>query len=282
MKPKALVLQAHGSNRDLDVIDALTLAGADAAGVPLNALRSHKTAWSDFQLLVLPGGFSYADALGAGKLLAIDMASYFADEITAFVDSGKPVIGICNGFQALVKSAILPGSDVVARSRKATKQSPVAEEIASGYRPRNDISATLTFNAQGRFECRWVNIKPISQTCVWTKDLNADITCPVAHGEGNFQTSEMFPLATFISNHQIALIYSRADGSRARGEYPTNPNGSALDIAGICNPQGNVLGLMPHPENHIHAWQHPRHTRGEQSGSGLKLFENGVKHAMQV
>ena len=122
----------------------------------------------------------------------------------------------------------------------------------------------------------------MSQTCVWTKDLNADITCPVAHGEGNFQASEMFPLATFISNHQIALIYSRADGSRARGEYPANPNGSALDIAGICNPQGNVLGLMPHPENHIHAWQHPRHTRGEQSGSGLKLFENGVKHAMQI
>ena len=265
MRPKALVLQAHGSNRDLDVIEALSLAGADAAGVPLNDLRSHKTAWSDFQLLVLPGGFSYADALGAGKLLAIDMASYFAEEMAAFVDSGKPVIGICNGFQALVKSGILPG------------ESP--SPAGGGVRGEG---TTLTFNQQGHFECRWVNIKPMSQTCIWTKDLNEDITCPVAHGEGNFQTTEVFPLATFISNHQIALIYSRADGSRARGEYPINPNGSALDIAGICNPQGNVLGLMPHPENHIHSWQHPRHTRGEQNGSGLKLFENGVKHAKQI
>src|SRR5512134_2190068 len=113
MKPKALILQAHGSNRDLDVIEALTLAGADAAGVPLNELRSNKMLFSDFQLLVIPGGFSYADALGAGKLLALDLASYFVEEISAFVDSGKPVLGICNGFQALVKSGILPGDYVV-------------------------------------------------------------------------------------------------------------------------------------------------------------------------
>ena len=109
MKPKALVLQAHGSNRDFDVIEALTLAGADATGIPLNELRRKKTLLSDFQLLVIPGGFSYADALGAGKLLALDLASYFADEISTFVESGKPVIGICNGFQALVKSGILLG-----------------------------------------------------------------------------------------------------------------------------------------------------------------------------
>src|SRR6185369_1636401 len=104
MNPKALVLQAHGSNRDFDVIDALTLAGADATGVPLNALRDHKSMLADFQLLVVPGGFSYADALGAGKLLALDLASYLTDEVSAFVEAGKPVIGICNGFQALVKS----------------------------------------------------------------------------------------------------------------------------------------------------------------------------------
>ena len=109
MKPKALILQAHGSNRDLDVMDALSLAGADAICVPLNELRINKTLLSDFQLLIIPGGFSYADALGAGKLLALDLASYFEDEIAAFVESGKPVIGICNGFQALVKSGILPG-----------------------------------------------------------------------------------------------------------------------------------------------------------------------------
>jgi len=257
MKPKALVLQAHGTNRDLDVMDALTLAGADAVGIPLKELHARSTLFRDFQLLVLPGGFSYADALGAGKLLAVDLITYFADEISAFVDLGKPVIGICNGFQALVKSGILPDA-------------------------QSDGQVTLTFNRQGHFECRWVTIKPISRTCIWTKELSGNIACPVAHGEGNFQTTEIVPLSSFINNDQIALAYIHVDGSPANGAYPANPNGSILDIAGICNPQGNVLGLMPHPENHIYMWQHPRHTRGEQSGSGLKLFENGVRYATQV
>ena len=263
MKPKALVLQARGSNRDFDVMDALTLAGADPTGIPLNELRINNTLFRNFDLLVVPGGFSYADALGAGKLLALDLSSYFADEISAFVESGKPVIGICNGFQALVKSGILPFGN-------------------KDERGKNDSEATLTFNQQGHFECRWVNLKPVSQKCIWTKDLSDNITCPIAHGEGNFQTTELFSISSFIANDQIALTYIHADGSSANGEYPINPNGSILDIAGICNPQGNVLGLMPHPENHIHMWQHPRHTRGEHGGNGLKLFENGVKYASQI
>ena len=255
MKPKALVLQAHGSNRDFDVIEALTLAGADATGVPLNELRSNKALFSDFQLLVIPGGFSYADALGAGKLLALDLTSYFEEEISAFVDSGKPVLGICNGFQALVKSGILPG---------------------------NHEGATLTFNAQGHFVCRWVTLQPVSQKCIWTNGLTEMIECPVAHGEGNFQTGEHFPLSTFAFHDQIALTYVCQDGSPAHSEYPTNPNGSVLDIAGICNSQGNVLGLMPHPENHIHPYQHPQRTRGINRRSGLALFKNGVKYASQI
>jgi len=261
MKPKALVLQAHGSNRDFDVMDALTLAGADATGVPLNELRMNKTLLSDFNLLVVPGGFSYADALGAGKLLALDLASYFQEEITAFVEAGKPVIGICNGFQALVKSGILPS--------------------VSDAKSAND-EATLTFNAEGRFECRWVNLTPVSQTCIWTKGLEDNIICPIAHGEGNFQSSDTSFVNTLTAQDQIALTYIYPDGTPANGDYPINPNGSILDIAGICNPQGNVLGLMPHPENHIYNWQHPRHTRGETSGCGLKLFENGVKYANQL
>ncbi len=264
MKPKALVLQAYGTNRDIDVMDALTLAGADPSGVPLNELRTHKALFQYYQLLVVAGGFSYADALGAGKLLALDLASYFEEEINTFVDSGKPVIGICNGFQSLVKSGILPFGNGMQKRRE------------------NGSEATLTFNAQGHFECRWVTLKPISQKCIWTKGLDELITCPIAHGEGNFQTSELFPLSSFIEEDQIALTYTCADGSPAKGSYPANPNGSLLDIAGICNPRGNVLGLMPHPENHIHAWQHPRHTRGESGQSGLKLFENGVKYAMHL
>lgn len=293
MKPKALVLQAYGSNRDFDVIEALTLAGADSVGIPLNELRRNKTLLSDFQLLVIPGGFSYADALGAGKLLALDLASYFAEEISRFVESGKPVIGICNGFQALVKSGILPGDNAIAIFEKQSRVKGNAlnnEEIvalwrhgaASGHGPRNDMSVTLTFNAQGHFECRWVTLKPVSQTCIWTKDLDELIECPVAHGEGNFQTSEHFPLSSFREKDQIALTYTYPNGSPANGEYPLNPNGSILDIAGICNPRGNVLGLMPHPENHIHPHQHPQWTRGVHGHSGLALFQNGVKCASEM
>ena len=255
MKPKALVLQAHGSNRDFDVIDALTLAGADASGVPLNELRDQKSLLADFQLLVVPGGFSYADALGAGKLLALDLASYFIDEVSSFVEAGKPVIGICNGFQVLVKSGILPGKQ---------SQAPAKNE------------ATLTFNAAGHFECRWVHLKSASENCIWTKELTEIITCPIAHGEGNFQVTEA------ISQEHIALTYAKMDGASANGAYPANPNGSIMDIAGICNAKGNVMGLMPHPENHIYNWQHPRHTRGETGGNGLKLFENGVNYAREM
>jgi phosphoribosylformylglycinamidine synthase len=263
MKPKALVLLAYGTNRDHDVAEALTLAGAKPEIVPLNVLRDGRRRWSDFQMLVVPGGFSYADALGAGKLLAIDLQAYFADEIKRFVESGKPVIGICNGFQALVKSGILPGDRGVA-SPAGAKQSP------------SGAVATLTFNASGHFECRWVTLKPVSQKCVWTKGLSDLIECPVAHGEGNFQASDPALLASLQSLDQIALAYVHPDGSSAKGAYPANPNGSALDIVGLTDPAGNVLGLMPHPENHIHPWQHPQWTRGVERGSGLSLFRNGV------
>ncbi|KAA0253435.1 MAG: phosphoribosylformylglycinamidine synthase I [Chloroflexi bacterium] len=261
MKPQTLIIQAHGTNRDYDVAEALTLAGAEAHPVPLNDLRAGKKHFADYQMLVVAGGFSYADSLGAGKLLALDLNSYFNEEISTFVASGKPVIGICNGFQALVKSGILPGES----------PSPAGRGVRGE-------GATLTFNQQGHFECRWVTLKPTSQRCIWTKGLENIIECPIAHGEGNFQSSQL-PITNYLSLDQIALTYAYADGSPANGEYPINPNGSILDIAGICNPQGNVLGLMPHPENHIHPYQHPQWTRGVKGNSGLVLFENGVKYA---
>jgi phosphoribosylformylglycinamidine synthase I len=261
MKPKALVLLAYGTNRDQDVAEALSLAGAEPVIVPLNDLRDGKQKFSDFQMVVLPGGFSYADALGAGRLLATDLNTYFVEEMTAFVNSGRPVIGICNGFQALVKSGILPGVSAAADGRS---------------------KATLTFNAEGHFECRWVDLQPISQTCIWTRGLDEMISCPIAHGEGNFQVDDPKLLNMLTAQDQVALTYVHPDGSPSKGEYPANPNGSVLDIAGVTNPQGNVLGLMPHPENHIYDWQHRRRTRGVQAGSGLALFVNGVEYARSM
>jgi phosphoribosylformylglycinamidine synthase len=256
LQPKALILHATGTNRDHDAAQALELAGAQPEIVHLNQLRRGERRWKDYQILLLAGGFSYADALGAGKLLALDLKVYFADQVRAFVAAGKPVIGICNGFQALVKSGILPD--------------PAPQATGAPL-------ATLTFNAGGHFECRWVSLQPVSQTCLWTQGLSEPIYCPIAHGEGNFVARDFAAAAALTANDQVALVYARPNGQPALGEYPHNPNGSQLDIAGICNPQGNVLGLMPHPEDHIFPHQHPRWTRGESAGSGLALFANGVR-----
>jgi phosphoribosylformylglycinamidine synthase I len=292
MKPKALILHANGINRDIETAAALVKAGAEADTVHLNQLREGAVQWKDFQILVIPGGFSYADALGGGKLMALEMNVYFAEEVREFVESGKPVIGICNGFQALVKSGILPGSaGLKAASKTAksaakgkTKKKGKAKPAAASKKSRTSapIRATLTSNESGRFECRWVHLQPVSKTCIWTQELEELVYCPVAHGEGRFVLQSAKDLKTLRARDMVALTYVLPDGSPAGGAYPANPNGSLGDIAGVCNEKGNVLGLMPHPEDHIYQWQHPRFGRGEAGQLGLALYENGVYYAEEM
>jgi len=246
---RALVIAGPGTNRDNDVRQALELAGADTRIVLASELVAQPTLLGDAGLAVVAGGFSYADSLGAGRMLALDLVLGVGDALRSFVADGRPLLGICNGFQVLTAAGLLPGA--------------------------------LGHNAQGRFDCRWVVLDPVPNsvsiwtTSTWTTsigtgDITDPIHCPIAHGEGRYVHPDPDALA---AAGQVALRY----GS-------TNPNGSVADIAGVCDPTGVVLGLMPHPENHIVRRQHPRHSRGGGGDAhlGLRLFDNGVRHAKQL
>ncbi len=258
---RVLILHATGTNRDREAAWACQAAGGEPEIVHINQLRRRERRLRDYQMLVLPGGFSYGDALGAGRLWAVDLRHALGDEVQEFIASGKPVLGICNGFQALVKAGWLPGPPL------------------SGHED-NRQCVTLTCNASGHFECRWVWLEPNrSSPCVFTRNIER-IYCPVAHGEGRFVPRDEQVLEQLKQWNLIALTYVSPTGGPAT--YPDNPNGSVADVAGICNRQGNVLGLMPHPEDHIFPWQHPRWRRGEQGGLGLALFVNGIRYAAEV
>jgi phosphoribosylformylglycinamidine synthase I len=256
-RPPVLILHATGTNRDHDAARAVEEAGGRVEILHVNALRAAPGRLHDFRLLVLPGGFSYGDDLGAGRLWASDLRWLFQDDLARFIEAGKPVLGICNGFQALVKSGWLPGP------------------------PDGGPQATLTRNASNRFECRWVRLRPDpASPCLFTRGVAGPIYCPVAHGEGRFVPASESILADLQARRQVAVVYTGPDGNPAR--YPANPNGSVAGIAGICNRAGNVLGLMPHPEDHIYPAQHPRWTRDERGELGLVLFEKGVEYAGEL
>ena len=259
MNPPVLILHANGTNRDREASWAVQQAGGAPEIVHVNQLLEGQRRLADYKMLVLPGGFSYGDDLGAGRLWAVTLAHRLNDDLQAFVAAGRPVLGICNGFQALVKSGLLPGVELGDDAQRRV---------------------TLTRNDSGRFECRWVTLTPQPGPCVWTRDLPEPIYCPVAHGEGKLACADEATLAALEERQLVALRYT----GPAPGEagYPHNPNGSWSDIAGICNPTGNVLGLMPHPEDHIIPRQHPRHHRGDSGGRGLALFQNGVRHAAEL
>jgi len=283
MKPRVVVLHAPGTNRDREAAMACTLAGAHAEIVHLNQLLAGERQLSDYGFLVLPGGFSYGDDLGAGTLWALALRERLGEELRRFVAEGRPVLGICNGFQALVKAGLLPGGNGMvhcrgAESAEAPRYSPrplrLCGETAS---PRQ---ATLAPNRSAHFECRWVYLRPESNSpCLFTRGLRELLLVPVAHGEGNFVPRDLPLLEALRARGQVALTYVDAEGGPAH--YPDNPNGSAGNVAGVCNPAGNVLGLMPHPEDLVFPYQHPRWTRGEAGGLGLALFVNGVRAARE-
>ncbi|MFV9506397.1 MAG: phosphoribosylformylglycinamidine synthase I [Oscillochloridaceae bacterium umkhey_bin13] len=254
---KALIIRAPGINRDRDAALACELAGATPERHHINQIAAGSINLADYGLLIIPGGFSYGDHLGAGKLLAVDLIHRLGEPLSRFVADGRPVIGICNGFQVLVKAGLLPG-----------------------WTHRSDPAVTLTDNHSRRFECRWVTLEPDPGcVCPFIRDLARPIEVPVAHGEGRIAVAADADLNDLHGRGLIALRYQGAPGTPAA--YPANPNGSRGDIAAICNPQGNVLGLMPHPENAVLPQQHPRWTREpwREEGDGLALFRNAVRYA---
>jgi phosphoribosylformylglycinamidine synthase subunit PurQ / glutaminase len=233
-RPVALVIAAPGTNRDHDVSFALDLAGAEPRITLLAELLADPTVLGTAQMLVIAGGFSYADALGAGRMWSLELAHGMGSALSDFIGAGNPVIGICNGFQVLTGTGLLPGA--------------------------------LGHNASGHFQCEWVRLEAPAGRCVWTRDL-APNECPIAHGEGRYVHPDPDALE---AAGQVAFRYAGH-----------NPNGSVAGIAGVCDPSGVVLGLMPHPENHVIARQHPHHGRGTAAGLGLALFEQGVRYARE-
>ena len=250
--PKVLIPVALGTNRDGDLADAFEAAGAEAIRMPLEALRHGESKLADFQILAIPGGFSYGDALGAGRLFGLDLVGWFGDQLRAAHESEMPILGVCNGFQAIVSAGLLPGEA--------------------------DNPGVLTGNARGIFECRWVTLRPEpGNDSIWLSELTEPIRCPVAHAEGRFVAAN---LGAVEQRNGVAFRYlDGVSGELANGTYPANPNGSAGDVAGITDSTGRILGLMPHPENHI--WSRQDILRGRRTGGqALPMFNAAVAAVM--
>lgn len=250
--PNVLVLRAPGTNCDAEAVFAFVAAGARVERLHVNALRDNPRRLRDFQILVVPGGFSYGDDIAAGKVYALQFQHFLADALRQFRDDEKLILGICNGFQTLLKAGLLLPPD---------EDGPLA---------------TLGFNESARFEDRWVRLQVTPGRCPFLKGIES-MDVPVAHGEGNFVCRKEWIVRGLAQAGQVVLRY--VDGRNCRGGYPVNPNGSQDDIAGICDMTGRVLGLMPHPERHVLPTQHPRWTRSglKAEGDGMPLFRNAVE-----
>ncbi len=278
---KAIVLRAAGINCDMETEYALELAGAKACRLHINRIIEDKSALDEFQILVFPGGFSYGDDVAAGKILANQIIHHLSEPVRKFVDDGKLVLGICNGFQVLVKTGILPG-DETSHIAKGLRRSGF-DPLAKADRKSQMNSVTITYNDSGKFEDRWVYLAPQTKSCIFIEP-GRQIYLPVAHGEGKVVTKDDSALEKLKSEGHIAFKYVDKDGKE--GDYPVNPNGSVDSIAGLTDATGRVLGLMPHPERHIRPTQHPHWSRirgtkdegrGTRYSDGITMFTNAVK-----
>ena len=251
--PSVLLLRAPGTNCDAEAAFAFEKAGAAVRSVHINELRQQPRLLKKHQILLLPGGFSYGDDVAAGKILAAQLSTFLADTVREFRSAEKLVLGICNGFQVLVKAGLLVPPD---------EDGPLV---------------TLAHNTHGRFEDRWVHLAITPNACPFLKGMTR-MYVPVAHGEGNFVCRKDWILQGLDQAGQVVLRYTDPHGRPAG--FPHNPNGSQGDIAGISDATGRVLGLMPHPERHVLGTHHPRWTRDglKPEGEGMAIFRNAVEY----
>ncbi|REJ64694.1 MAG: phosphoribosylformylglycinamidine synthase subunit PurQ [Planctomycetota bacterium] len=257
-QPRVLILRAPGTNCDVETAFAFETAGAIAERVHIGRVLERADVLADYQILCIPGGFSYGDDVAAGRIFGNQIRHHLAERMQAFRDEGKLILGICNGFQVLIKSGLLL-------------------DEADGPQ------ATLTWNDSGQFEDRWVRLGVRGELSVFLKGID-QMYLPVAHAEGKLVTRDEVTLARLDAAGQLPLRYLPLDnsangtGDQVEVPFPDNPNGSQLAAAAMCDESGRVLGLMPHPERHIDPVQHPRWTRGEggEQGDGLAVFQNAV------
>jgi phosphoribosylformylglycinamidine synthase len=250
-RPRAIVVRAPGTNCDEETEEAWRLAGAEAETWHVSRLLESPSALGTVQILTIPGGFSYGDDLGAGRILATRLETALGDALNQFHDRGGLIIGICNGFQVLIKAGLLPGG-------------PAGR------------AATLTQNDSGHYESRWIRMAPIPGRSPFVSDADP-IELPVGHGEGKFVVADPATLTGLEANGQVVLRYVD-DAGQPTQSYPANPNGSQGAVAGLCDPTGRTFGLMPHPDRFTDPLQHPRWTRRPptREADGLRLFRNAV------
>jgi len=252
---RTLIIRAPGTNCDAETAFAFQQAGAVVSSVHINQLISGEKHLSDYQILVVPGGFTYGDDISAGKVLANELRLKLGEDILRFIEDGGLILGICNGFQVLVKAGILPW-------------------LSNGASPLLTVAA----NDSGKFECRWVYLRVNKESpCIFTKGIDS-LYLPVAHGEGKVVADPKV-----LPELNVVVYYADEQGDNKAG-YPYNPNGSVGNIAGICDASGRVFALMPHPERHIRSTQHPQWTRQEarEYGDGFQVFLNAVKWAQNL